>query len=122
VLALAACGSSSPKTSSSSSADDCVDIAVNSLNTLDLTGVNPIDGLDATESAKVTSQLDAIEAAHPELAKDGRCRALIDGRPDDATVAEVIKRLKPEVIGVLGAVQAAAAQQSTFSSAGSAVN
>jgi len=119
LVALMACGSSSPKaaTSASSGATDCVDIAVNALNTLDLTGVNPIDGLDAAELAKVNPQLDAIEAAHPELAKGGRCRELIDGRPDDATVTAVLAKLKPEVIGVLGAIQAEA-QQSSSSSVG----
>ncbi len=73
------------------------------MNTLDVSDINPIDGLDAAERARLDSQLNAIEVQHPELGPDGRCHPLLDQSAslDDTTVQEIIGRLKPDVLAAL---------------------
>jgi hypothetical protein len=120
-LALAACSSSATKaatsSSSSSGGGDCIDIAVNAMNSLDVSQINPIDGLDSAEQANLDAQLAVLKTAHPELASGGRCNELLDGQPDDATASAVISRLKPEVLAVLSSTA-----QEKFSSVGSTIN
>ena len=81
----------------------CIDEYVTSMNALDLSDINPIDGLDATEQAKLDAQLAAVAAQHPDLAPGGRCHVLLDQSAslDDTTVQQIIGRLKPDVLATL---------------------
>jgi hypothetical protein len=81
----------------------CIDLFVTTMNTLDVSDINPIDGLDATEQAKLDAQVNAIEVQHPELGPGGRCHPLLDQSAslDDTTVQQIIGRLKPDVLAAL---------------------
>lgn len=81
----------------------CIDLYVSTMNTLDVSEINPIDGLDAAEQARLDRQLNAIELQHPELGPGGRCHPLLDQSAslDDPTVQQIIGRLKPEVLAAL---------------------
>jgi hypothetical protein len=107
--------SSSSPGSSSAPSSNCIDRVVDFLNSLDVSRIDPSDGLDDTERADLEAQIDAKTKDDPDLASGGACQDELDALPEDQQ-SSVISRIKPEIALVLGA---SATQK--FSSVGSSI-
>lgn len=113
--ATLACSSGDGKPST----QQCIDRVVAAINTLDLSHVDANDGLDESERSNIESQLTALEQRTPDLQTNGPCSGVLLGSSGLSSdqEAQILKKLKPEVVAVLGAAAA-----SSFSSVGSSVN
>jgi hypothetical protein len=89
---------------------------VAALNSLDVSEINPDDGLDDNERALLKSQADALESQRPELGSGGPCEQAFTSLPEDQKAA-VIARVDPKIALVLGL-----SARSTFSSVASSIN
>lgn len=87
--------------------EECADAFVEVLEGFDTEGLDPSDGFGDDERALAEDRFSELQADHPFMADESPCRVLIDGASSEQA-DELIGRLDPEVVAVLGA---GAAQQ-----------
>jgi len=115
---LVACsgGGGSKAADTSGSGTDCVDRVVAMLNHLDVSKIDPSDGLDDGERSDVENQFSSLTKDQPDLASGGACDTQFQNLPSDQAEA-VIARIRPEVAAVLGE-----SARSTFSTVAGSIN
>ena len=89
------------------------------LNALDVSKVDPSDGLDAGEETNIDDQIKQLTKNDPDIADGGRCQAEFDALPSDQQTAN-LARIRPEIVRVLIGVGANAT--SKFSTVASSIN
>src|SRR3954467_12921895 len=110
-------GSSAPSPSSSApSRQQCIDEAVDVLNSVDISGITTEDGLDDVEKEHVNSQADSIQRTHPNLADGGPCETAY-GKLTEEESATIAARVDPQILAI---IRDAAAKK--FDTVGSSIN